>query len=181
MHNPTFPPLRLRGGREGLMIGEEISMISIQRPGQEAIEIDYILIDFEGTLASDGRVHPKAKDKINLLSKRTKIYILAKGEREKVQETLRRVKADLFFIKEEEASLQKLELLLNLGPSRSVVIGNGMDDVRMIKEAGLSMAIIGKEGTSGELIRTADLIFTNMIDALDFLLKPLRQKATLCR
>lgn len=155
-------------------------MILIQRPGQEAIEINYILIDFEGTLASDGRVHPKAKDKINLLSKRTKIYILAKGEKEKIQETLRRVKAEIFFVKEEESSSQKLELLLNLGPSRSIVIGNGMDDVRMMEEAGLSMAIIGKEGISGELIQTADLIFTDIIDALDFLLKPLRQKATLC-
>lgn len=156
-------------------------MISIQRSGQEPLEIDYLMIDFEGTLASDGRVHPKAKDKINLLSKRTKVYILAKGENEKVQETLRRVKAELLFVNEEESSLKKLEFLLNLVPSRTVVIGNGMDDVRVMKEAGLSIAIIGKEGVSGELIQTADLLFTNMIDALDFLLKPLRQKATLGR
>ncbi len=156
-------------------------MISIQRPGQSPIEIEYLLIDFEGTLASDGRVHPKAKDKINLLSKRTKITILAKGEKEKVEETLRRVKAELYFVNEEESASQKLELLLNLGASRTAVIGNGMDDIRMMKEAGLSMAIIGKEGTSGELIQSAHLIFTNMVDALDFLLKPLRQKATLGR
>ncbi len=154
-------------------------MISIQRPGQEPIEIDHILIDFEGTLASDGRVHPKAKDKINLLSKRTKIYILIKGEQEKVKETLRRVKAELFFAKEDDSSLQKLDLLLNLGPPRTAVIGNGIDDFRMMEEAGLSMVVIGKEGTSGKLIQRADLIFTNIIDALDFLLKPLRQKATL--
>ncbi len=156
-------------------------MISIQRPGETPLEIDNLLIDFEGTLASDGRVHPKAKDKINLLSKRTKIYIFAKGEKEKVEETLRRVKAELFFVKEDGSSLEKLELLLNLGASRTAVIGNGIDDLRMMEEAGLSMAIIGKEGTSGELIQTADLVFTNVIDALDFLLKPLRQKATLGR
>ncbi len=156
-------------------------MILIQRPGQESIEIDYILIDFEGTLALDGRVHPKAKDKINLLSKRTKIYIFAKGEKEKIEETLRRVKAELFFLKEEDSSSKKLDLLLNLGAPRAVVIGNGLDDVPLMEEAGLSMVIIGKEGTSGKLIQTADLVFTNIVDALDFLLKPLRQKATLCR
>jgi len=156
-------------------------MILIQRPGQESIEIDYILIDFEGTLASDGRVHPKAKDKINLLSKRTKIYILAKGEKEKIEETLRRVKGELFFLKEEDSSSKKLDLLLTLGAPRAVVIGNGLDDVPLMEKAGLSMAIIGKEGTSGKLIQTADLVFTNIVDALDFLLKPLRQKATLCQ
>jgi len=154
-------------------------MIFIQRPGQEPLEIEFILIDFEGTLASDCRVHPKAKDKINLLSRRTKIYILAKGEKERAEEALRRTKAEIVSLKEGEASKQKLDLLLNLGAPRAVVIGNGMDDVPMMEEAGFSMAIIGKEGTSGELIQIADVAFTNIVDALDFLLKPLRQKATL--
>jgi soluble P-type ATPase len=154
-------------------------MMTILRPGQEPLEFDYILIDFEGTLAQDHRVHPKAKDKINLLAKRAKIYILTKGEKERVEEALRRVKAEITFLNEGEAAKQKLDLLLNLGAPRAVVIGNGMDDAPMMKEAGLSMAVIGKEGTSGELIQTADLIFPHIVDALDFLLKPLRQKATL--
>ena len=33
-------------------------MIFIQKPGQESLEIESILIDFEGTLATDKRVHP---------------------------------------------------------------------------------------------------------------------------
>lgn len=73
-------------------------MIAIQRPGQEPLEIEFILIDFEGTLASDRRVHPKAKDKINLLSKRAKIYILTQGEKEVVAEVLKRVKAEIIYI-----------------------------------------------------------------------------------
>ena len=154
-------------------------MISIQRPGQPPIDIEYLLIDYEGTLASDGRVHPKAKDKINLLSKRVKIYILAKSERERVEETLRRVKADLFYVTEGEASKQKLDLLLNLGAPRTVVIGNGVDDLPIMEEAGLGLCVIGREGASSEIIGKADIVFINILDALDFLLKPLRQKATL--
>jgi soluble P-type ATPase len=49
----------------------------------------------------------------------------------------------------------------------------------MIEQAGLGICVIGREGTSGELIRKADLVFTSILDALDFLLKPLRQRATL--
>jgi soluble P-type ATPase len=154
-------------------------MISIQRPGQPPIDIEYLLIDYEGTLASDGRVHPKAKDKINLLSKRVKIYILVKSEKERVEETLRRVKADLFYVTEGEASKQKLDLLLNLGAPRTVVIGNGVDDLPIMEEAGLCLCAIGKEGTSSEIIERADIVFIHILDALDFLLKPLRQKATL--
>jgi len=154
-------------------------MISIERPGQGNLEIDFILIDFEGTLASDRRVHPKAKDKINLLSKRTKIYILAKGEKEGVEESLRRVKAEIFYLTEGDFSRRKLDLLRQLGPTRTVAIGNGVDDAPMIEEAGLGICIISKEGTSAEAMKRADVVVSNILDALDFLLKPLRQKATL--
>jgi soluble P-type ATPase len=156
-------------------------MIIIERPGQEPLEIEFILIDFEGTLASDRRVHPKAKDKINLLSKRTKIYILTKGEREVVQDTLRRVKAEIVYSMEGGTSRQKLDLLRQLGPTRTVAIGNGVDDAPMIEEAGFGICVMGKEGTSIEAMMKADVVVSNALDALDFLLKPLRQKATLSK
>jgi soluble P-type ATPase len=154
-------------------------MISIQRPGQSNLEIDFILLDFEGTLASDRRVHPKTKDKINLLSKRTKIYILTKGEKEGVEEALKKVKAEIVYLDEGKSSQQKLDLLRQLGVSRTVAVGNGVDDAPMMEEAGFSLCVIGKEGTSSEAMDKADVVFMNILDALDFLLKPLRQKATL--
>ena len=154
-------------------------MISIERPGQGNLEIEFILVDFEGTLASDRRVHPKAIDKINLLSKRTKIYILTKQEKTLVEETLKKVKAEIVDLKEGEASQQKLDLLRQLGATRTVAIGNGTDDAPMLEEAVFGICVMGKEGTSSEAMKKADVVFLNILDALDFLLKPLRQKATL--
>jgi soluble P-type ATPase len=154
-------------------------MITILRSGQEPLEIDFILLDFEGTLASDRRVHPKAKDRINLLSKRTKIYILTKEEKILMEEVLKKVKADIIYLMKGEASQQKLDLLRQLGASRTVAIGNGVDDVPMIEEAGLGISVMGKEGTFSEAMKKADVVFMNILDALDFLLKPLRPKATL--
>jgi soluble P-type ATPase len=154
-------------------------MITIQRPGQNNLEIDSILLDFEGTLVSDRRVHPKTKDKINLLSKRTKIYILTKGEKEGVEEALKKVKAEIVYLEEGKSSQQKLDLLRQLGVSRTVAIGNGVDDAPMMEEAGFSLCVIGKVGTFSETMKKADVVFMNILDALDFLLKPLRQKATL--
>jgi soluble P-type ATPase len=154
-------------------------MIFIERPGQVALEIEAILIDFEGTLASDRRVHPKAKDKINLLSKRAKIYILTKEEKEHAEEVLKKVKAEIIYLTEGESSQKKLDLLRQMGANRTVAIGNGVDDVPMIEEAGFGICVLGKEGTFSEAMKKADVVFTNILDALDFLLKPLRQKATL--
>ena len=156
-------------------------MISILRPGMESLDIHFVLIDFEGTLAMDGRVHPKAKDKVNLLSKRATIYILTKSNREKVEETLRKMKVEILYVTEGDSSQQKLNVLQRLGPHQTAVIGNGLDDVRIVEQAGLGICVIGKEGSSAEAVAKADLVVTNVVDALDFLLKPLRQRATLGR
>jgi soluble P-type ATPase len=154
-------------------------MLSIERTGQGNLKIEFILIDFEGTLASDRGVHPKAKDKINLLSKRTKIYILTKEGKERVGEVLKKVKAEILYLTEGESSQKKLDLLRQLGATRTVAIGNGVDDGPMIEEAGLGVCVIGKEGASAEAVKNADVVFMDILDALDFLLKPLRQMATL--
>lgn len=156
-------------------------MITIQRPGQSNLEIEFILIDFEGTLASDRRVHPKAKDKISLLSKRTKIYILTKEEKERAEELLKKVKTEIVYLTEGKSSQKKLDLLRQLGRARTVAVGNGMDDVPMIEKAGLGICVLGREGTSSEAMKKADLVFMDILDALDFLLKPLRQRATLSK
>jgi soluble P-type ATPase len=156
-------------------------MISIQRPGMENLDIHFVLIDFEGTLAMDGRVHPKAKDKVNLLSKRATIIILTKSNREKVEEALRKMKVEILYVTEGDSSQQKLNALQRLGPHQTAVIGNGLDDVRIMEQAGLGMCVIGKEGASAEAMAKADLVVTHVLDALDFLLKPLRQRATLGR
>ena len=154
-------------------------MIPIQSSGLPTLEIDFILLDFEGTVASDRRVHPKVKDKINLLSKRAKIYVLARGEKEAGEEVLRNVKAETVFFKEPTVSREKLDFIRRLGPERTVAVGNGVDDALIIGEAALGICIMSKEGTSAETLRQADLIFSNILDALDFLLKPLRQATTL--
>ena len=154
-------------------------MILLQRPGQDPLEIEFIMLNFEGTLATAQRVHPKAKDKINLLSKRARIFIFTTGEKESVSAVLRNVKAEVVYLREGEASRGKLDLLQQLGPRRAVAIGSGMSDIEMIQNSGLGIGVMSREGTLSEVIVRADLVFMTVVDALDFLLKPLRQRATL--
>jgi soluble P-type ATPase len=154
-------------------------MITIRRAGQEPLEMEFILIDLEGTLAQDRRIHPKAKDKMNLLSKRAKIYIMSKEKNEGVALALEKVKAEVIYFTEGDTAQRKLNLLRQLGTTRTVAIGNGMDDILILEEASLGICVIGREGAAGAAIRQADLLFADVVEALDFLLKPLRQEATL--
>ena len=154
-------------------------MILLQRPGQDPLEIEIIMLNFEGTLATDGRVHPKAKDKINLLSKRARIFIFTTGEKESVSSVLRNVKAEVVYLREGETSRGKLDLLQQLGPRRAVAIGSGMSDIEMIEHSGLGIGVMSREGTLSDVIGKANLVFMTVVDALDFLLKPLRQRTVL--
>ncbi len=156
-------------------------MITLQRPGHLPLELEFLLLDFEGTLATDRRVHPKTKDKLNLLSKRMKIYIFTRGSPEVVSEALKKVKGEVIYLSDEEASQGKLNLIRQIGPDRTVAIGNGSDDVFMLEEAALGICVIGTEGAFGEAVGKADVVVTHILDALDFLLKPLRHQATLAR
>jgi soluble P-type ATPase len=154
-------------------------MIHLQRPGQDPLEIEFIMLNFEGTLATDGRVHPKAKDKLNLLSKRTRIFIFTTGEKESVSAVLRNVKAEVVYLREGDASRGKHDLLQQLEPHRAVAIGSGVSDIEMIQNSAFGIGVMSREGTLSEVIDKADLVFMTVVDALDFLLKPLRQRTVL--
>ena len=60
-----------------------------------------------------------------------------------------------------------------------MAIGNGSNDVLMLKEAALGIGVIGEEGCSKEILKEADFIVKNITDALSALLHPERIVATL--
>ena len=58
-------------------------------------------------------------------------------------------------------------------------VGNGNNDIDMLKNAELGIAIIGKEGCSVKSLLSADIVVNNIIDAINLLLNEKRMIATL--
>ena len=156
-------------------------MIKLDIPGRGVFEFENIVLDLNGTLSVDGKIHPKARDKINLLAKRAKIYVLTADTRGEADQILDRLKTEIVPLSGDNTSREKTKLIQAIGPSQTVAIGNGYNDHLMVKEAALGLCIIGKEGASIETIKNSDVVLQDVLDALDFLLKPLRNKATLRR
>lgn len=156
-------------------------MIKIEAPGQDTLEIDNIVFDLNGTLTVDGRIHPKAKDKINLLAKRASIYVMTADTRGDSQDVLRKVKAEIVLIDGPNTGKAKIDFVRKIGHKRTAVVGNGYNDRLMVSEASLGICILGREGASSETLQNSNVVFPSILDALDFLLKPLRQEATLRR
>ena len=76
---------------------------------------------------------------------------------------------------------QKAEYVRALDAEKVVAIGNGANDVDMLKTAAIGMCVIGREGAASDAIAAADVVVLDIIDAIDLLLAPKRLIATLRR
>jgi P-type E1-E2 ATPase len=149
-------------------------MLEINIPGREKLELNHLVCDVNGTLATDGILLEGIRKKINSLRDRLEIHLLTAdthGKQKQIDETLN-LKAVIIFPGNEAA--QKAEYVRSLGADSVVAIGQGANDAGMLKEAKLGICIISPEGTAVESLLEADLIVPDIFRGLEILEKPMR-------
>ncbi len=154
-------------------------MISIDIMGWGNTEIENLVFDLNGTLATDGKIPLEVKEKIKMLSKDVKIYILTADTQGTADQEVKDMKVKLTKIPEAESKTGKFEFIKTLDLEKTVAIGNGNNDEFILKEAGLGIAVLGNEGISLSAMKHADIMVKNISDAFDLFLKPKRLIATL--
>ena len=154
-------------------------MITINIPGWGNMDIENIVLDLNGTIATDGRIPFEVKEKIKPLTEKVKIYVLTADTQGTASEEIQDMKLELIKIAEEDSKRGKFDLLKTLTPESTVVIGNGNNDELILREAALGIAVLGDEGMSALAVKNADIIVKNISDALDLFLRPKRLIATL--
>jgi soluble P-type ATPase len=153
-------------------------MISIEIPGWGNIGIENIVLDLNGTIATDGKIPLELKEKIASLVEKTNIYILTADTQGTAAE-VRDIRVELIRISEEKSKEAKFEFLKKLNLENTVVIGNGNNDQLILKEAALGIVVLGDEGMSTSAMKNADVVVKDVSNALDLFLKPKRLIATL--
>jgi len=154
-------------------------MIKIDIPGYGNVELHNLMLDLNGTLAIDGELIEGVRERLNALSELLDIYVVTADTFGSAKASLKGVKCELLILEENNQQKQKWQYLKEVGASKTVAIGNGMNDLMMIERAELGLALIQQEGCAAEAILKANLIFTSIIDALDILTNPLRLTASL--
>ena len=154
-------------------------MISIEIPGWGNMDIENIVLDLNGTIATDGKIPSKVKEKINFLSDKTRIYILTANTQGSATEEVKDMNVELIKIPEEDSKKGKSDFLKTINPEITVVIGNGSNDELILKDAALGIAVLGDEGMSISTMKNADIVVKDISDALDIFLKSKRLIATL--
>jgi len=154
-------------------------LLTLDIPGWGYLEIENFVLDLNGTMATDGKILPQAKEKAASLAKNAKVYILTADTQGTAQEESRGWNVELVRIAGEESKKQKMAFLKTLNLEKTVVMGNGNNDGLILQEAALGVAVLGDEGLSVAALMHADIIVKDIGDALELFLKPKRIIATL--
>jgi len=154
-------------------------VIEITIPGRGNYTIKNVVIDLNGTIAIDGKIIQGVKEKVAMLSQKLNIFLVTADTNKNAERLIRDFPVTLYKIKEAEENNQKLQVVLKQGKDNTVSIGNGCNDISMLKESAIGICIVGREGASAEAMMASDLVVSTINDALDLLLKPHRLKATL--
>ncbi len=154
-------------------------MITIELPGNKTIYAKYLVLDYNGTIAIDGYLIPDIEKVLISLSQKINIYVITSNTFGTAVENLKNINCQYLIITGKNHQRQKLQFIKKLGPRKTIAIGNGLNDAKMLHKAALGIAIIQKEGAAPKAIMKADILCNNIFDALDLLINPIRITATI--
>ncbi len=154
-------------------------MLEIDIPGYKSFQLNYLVMDYNGTLAIDGKLIAGVAERLMELSSHLEIHVITADTFGLAQSFLKDLPVTLKILSKNKQGQQKRDYIQHLGPAATVAIGNGRNDRLMLKEAMLGIATIQAEGAAQETLQSADIVVNSINDALDLLLHKLRLKATL--
>jgi len=156
-------------------------VIDIAVPGRDHYSIENLVLDLNGTIALDGKIIGGVKERLITLSKDLTIIVVTADTNKNANKLLKGLPVTVCTIEESRESEQKARLVREKGEEVTVCVGNGSNDVSMLRESVIGICIVGQEGASSEAMMAADLVVPSINDALELFLKPHRMKASLRR
>jgi soluble P-type ATPase len=154
-------------------------MLEVTIPGFGALRLKHAVLDYNGTIAVDGRILPGVRRRLRTLSRRLDIHVVTADTFGAAGAALAGLPCRVSVLSSRGQDRAKLAYVKRLGAARTVCVGNGRNDRLMLKAAALGIAVLQKEGAAASALAAADLVLPNITDALDALEHPLRLIASL--
>lgn len=155
-------------------------MISLDIPGfNENLTIEHLVLDFNGTLAVDGKLISGVREVLNDLAQKVTIHVLTGNTFGTVEEELKNVACRVIALPKENLGKEKEKYLQQLDTQSVICIGNGRNDRLILQASVIGIIVVQQEGASAEALMAADVVCPDIFSALELLNNPLRLIATL--
>jgi len=154
-------------------------VLKIEIPNYKTLELEHLVLDYNGTIALDGEIRDSVRERLITLSKMLDIYVLTADTHGTAKKMCEGLPLKIQTFPTDGALDEKLAVVEGLGEDKCIAIGNGRNDKLMCRASALAIAVMEQEGMCGRLLGEADVCTRNIEDALDLLLRPKRLIATL--
>jgi soluble P-type ATPase len=148
-------------------------------PGSGDLIIKNILLDYNGTLAVDGRPVPGIREKINEHAPDFSFHVITADTFGSVEKALDGVNCSIVTIPEKNQDRAKAGYLDTLGPDITLACGNGANDRFMLEKAALGVAVLLEEGLATPTLLASDIVIRDIMDLFGYLENPGRLTACL--
>ncbi len=152
-------------------------MLRVHIPRGEDLHLSHLVMDVNGTLSDRGRLLPGVAERLHRLREQLALHVLSAD----TFGTAQAIAADFdAAARVVHTGADKRAYLEQLGAHHCAALGNGANDVPMLQAAGLSIAVLGAEGSHFAALAAATVVCRSVLEALDLLLSPQALTATLC-
>lgn len=135
-------------------------------PGRDDLELEHLVLDLNGTLSDRGDLIDGVAAALTSLARDLEIHLVTADTLGSAERLAAGLPVALTRI---STGRDKAELVGRLDPSRTAAIGNGHNDVEMLRASVLGIVVVGSEGASGPAVLAADVVCRSIGDALALL------------
>jgi P-type E1-E2 ATPase len=152
----------------------------VEIPGRQRYHLTSVILDLNGTTSVGGEVVPGVAQRVRALQAAgLTCYLLTADTRGRGAATAAALGTVLQLVEQGNEAAQKAAFVADVGAEHVYAVGNGANDVQMLRAAAIGVVVLQGEGTAVAALQAADLVVPDINAALDLLLEPQRLIATL--
>ena len=156
-------------------------MIEIEVPGWKHLRLATLVLDVNGVIARDGQLLNEAGRRVSDLREQIDVHLLSADTHGRLDSIATQLNVTATRVNAGDEAEQKAAYVRRLGSTGVVAIGNGANDVGMLKEAALAITVMDQEGLAVAALVASHVVTDSVYEALDMLKHPTRLIATLRR
>ena len=153
--------------------------MTIDIPNYKTLTLTNIVLDYNGTIAKDGILKEEVAPLLKQLTSLFNVHVITADTFGSVAQQMKAFNLTIKVLQSADHTQEKQDYIKSLSSQSCAAIGNGNNDIYMIKEAEVGIALLGDEGCSTKTLQESDIVCKSIESALELFLHDKRLVATL--